>query len=109
MSVSSEKSNAGAISPPVIPGLDTPHIHDNAMGKRNEESKDNKLDNLKDSSEGDLSINNKKVGSVFDIAHEMEHTLTELLHQIDEDEKDMNSKIDDISLKLKNLEQKLAK
>ncbi|KAG7663799.1 uncharacterized protein J8A68_002659 [[Candida] subhashii] len=81
-------------TPPPEPGLVTPHINNDKLHEA-DQSMDQTM----------TSIQEKKP-SVFDIAQSMSEKLKSLSDALDKHDREMNQMIDDVSKKVRNLEEK---
>ncbi|CUM50088.1 uncharacterized protein AC631_00198 [Debaryomyces fabryi] len=111
MSIPSNNSTT-SLESTSIPGLSTPQVNNSEFDNTKSQDATNLFtttvihkDGLEDP---DVSINNGKVVSVFDVALDLEDKLNEILQQIDNADKEINDRMDKVASRLTALEQKVS-
>mmetsp|Transcript_8018 Transcript_8018/g.7958 ORF Transcript_8018/g.7958 Transcript_8018/m.7958 type:complete len:115 (+) Transcript_8018:80-424(+) len=111
MSIPSNNSTT-SLESTSIPGLSTPHANNSEFNNPKSQDASNLFattvihkDGLEDA---DVSINNGKVVSVFDVALDLEDKLNEILQKIDKADEEINDRMDKVTSRLTALERKVS-
>lgn len=94
-----------------IPGLSTPQVNNGLFAEATSQEAENSFTTVihKDELEDpDVSVNNGKVVSVFDVALDLEEKLNDILQQIDKADKEINERMDRVTSRLTTLERKVT-
>lgn len=111
MSIPSNNSTT-SLESTSIPGLSTPQANNSEFNNPKSQETSNLFattvihkDGLEDP---DVSINNGKVVSVFDVALDLEDKLNEILQKIDKADEEINDRMDKVASRLNALERKVS-
>lgn len=110
MSIPSNNSNA-SLDTSSIPGLSTPQVNNVEFNNVNSQDTQNLFTTViqkEELEDPDVSTNNGKVVSVFDVALDIEDKLNEILHQMDKSDKEINDHMDNVASRLAVLERKVS-